>query len=46
MIASPEQLLAERERRIADAIALRRPDRAPAWGGVPGRSPSESLGIT
>ena len=46
MIASPGQLLAERVRCIADAIAPRRPDRVPVWGGVPGRFPSEFLGIT
>jgi uroporphyrinogen-III decarboxylase len=39
------RLLAEREKRISDAIALRRPDRVPVWGGVPGRYPAERLGI-
>lgn len=40
------QLLAEREKRIGDAIALRKPDRVPVWHGVPGRYPSERLGIS
>jgi hypothetical protein len=39
-------LLAEREKRISDAIALRKPDRVPVWHGVPGPYPSEQLGIT
>ncbi len=37
---------AEREKRINDAIALRRPDRVPVWHGVPGPYPAERLGIT
>ena len=40
------KLLAEREKRINDAIALRRPDRVPVWHGVPGPYPAERLGIT
>ena len=40
------KLLAEREKRINDAIALRKPDRVPVWHGVPGRYPAERLGIT
>lgn len=40
------RLLAEREKRISDAIALRKPDRVPVWHGVPGLYPSERLGIT
>ncbi|OFW57596.1 MAG: hypothetical protein A2133_03440 [Actinobacteria bacterium RBG_16_64_13] len=40
------KLLAEREKRINDAIALRKPDRVPVWHGVPGPYPSERLGIT
>jgi uroporphyrinogen-III decarboxylase len=40
------QLYAERDRRISDAIALRKPDRVPVWHGVPGRYPSERLGIS
>jgi hypothetical protein len=39
-------LLAEREKRINDAIALRKPDRVPVWHGVPGRYPAKRLGIT
>jgi hypothetical protein len=41
-----EDLYQEREKRIADAIALRKPDRVPVWNGVPGLYPSERLGIT
>jgi len=40
------KLLAEREKRINDAISLRKPDRVPVWHGVPGRYPAERLGIT
>jgi hypothetical protein len=40
------RLFAEREKRIADAIALRKPDRVPVWSGVPGPYPTERLGIT
>lgn len=40
------RLLAEREKRVNDAIALRKPDRVPVWHGVPGRYPAERLGIT
>ena len=40
------KLLAEREKRINDAIALRKPDRVPVWHGVPGRYPAEVLGIS
>src|SRR4030067_2707776 len=40
------KLLAEREKRINAAIALRKPDRVPLWPGVPGPYPSERLGIT
>jgi hypothetical protein len=40
------KLLAEREERINDAIALRKSDRVPVWHGVPGPYPSERLGIT
>ncbi len=39
-------LLAKREKRIDDAIALRQPDRVPVWHGVPGRYPAEALGIS
>src|SRR5665647_307988 len=47
-MAAPEtlKLFAEREKRIDDAIALRKPDRVPVWHGVPGRYPAEILGIT
>ena len=38
--------LAQREKRINDAIALRKPDRVPVWHGVPGPYPPERLGIT
>jgi hypothetical protein len=46
--AAPEalKLFAEREKRINDAIALRKPDRVPVWHGVPGPYPAERLGIT
>lgn len=40
------RLYAEREKRINDALALRRPDRIPVWHGVPGRYPAERLGIS
>ena len=40
------KLLAEREKRINDAIAMRKPDRVPVWHGVPGRYPAERLEIT
>jgi hypothetical protein len=40
------QLFEERSRRVADAIALRKPDRIPVWNGVPGPYPSECLGIS
>jgi hypothetical protein len=40
------KLYAEREKRINDAIALRKPDRVPVWHGVPGSYPAERLGIT
>jgi Uroporphyrinogen decarboxylase (URO-D) len=40
------KLFAEREKRINDAIALRKPDRVPVWHGVPGPYPAERLGIT
>lgn len=40
------KLLAERERRVNDAIALRKPDRVPVWHGVPGLYPSQVLGIS
>ena len=46
MTAEPGQLYAEREKRISDAIALRKPDRVPVWNGVPGPYPSERLGIS
>ena len=36
MSGEPLKLLAEREKRINDAIALRKPDRVPVWHGVPG----------
>jgi uroporphyrinogen-III decarboxylase len=39
-------LYAAREKRIGDAIALRTPDRVPVWSGVPGRYPTEALGIS
>jgi hypothetical protein len=41
-----EKLYQEREKRIADAIALRKPDRVPVWHGVPGPYPSERLGMS
>jgi len=41
-----EKLYQEREERIGDAIALRKPDRVPVWHGVPGPYPSERLGIS
>ena len=43
---SPEDLYQEREKRIGDAIALRKPDRVPVWNGVPGPFPAERLGIS
>ena len=48
LAATPEtlKLFAEREKRISDAIALRKPDRVPVWHGVPGPYPAERLGIT
>src|SRR5665647_3443815 len=47
-MAAPEtlKLFAEREKRISDVIALRKPDRVPVWHGVPGPYPSERLGIS
>ena len=39
-------LFEQRSRRIADAIALCKPDRIPVWNGVPGRYPAERLGIS
>ena len=44
--AAAARLFEERSRRIADAIALRKPDRIPVWNGVPGPYPSERLGIS
>ena len=41
-----EKLFAQREQRISDAIALRKPDRVPVWNGVPGPYPAERLGIS
>lgn len=38
--------LAAREKRISDAIALRKPDRVPVWHGVPGALLADRLGIT
>ena len=46
MTEGNEDLYQEREKRIEDAIALRKPDRVPVWSGVPGRYPAERLGIT
>ena len=46
MTEPAERLYEERERRISDAIALRKPDRVPVWSGVPGLYPSERLGIS
>ena len=46
MTEQTEDLYQEREKRINDAIALRKPDRVPVWSGVPGPFPSERLGIT
>jgi len=46
MIDQAHVLYAEREKRISDAIALRKPDRVPVWHGVPGPYPSERLGIS
>ena len=40
------RLLAQREKRISDAIALRKPDRIPVWHGVPGPYPAQYLGIS
>ncbi len=45
-VQQSDQLFAEREKRIADAIALRKPDRVPVWHGVPGPYPSQLLGIS
>ena len=44
--AEAAKLFAERERRISDAIALRKPDRVPVSHGLPGLYPAERLGIT
>jgi hypothetical protein len=46
MTGQAETEYQERERRIADAIALRKPDRVPVWSGVPGPYPAERLGIS
>ncbi len=46
MAEQTEDLYRQREKRIEDAIALRKPDRVPVWNGVPGPYPSERLGIT
>ncbi len=46
MSAESPKLLAEREKRINDAIALRKPDRVPVWHGVPGPYPADRLGIS
>jgi uroporphyrinogen-III decarboxylase len=46
LIGQAERLYQEREQRIADALALRKPDRVPVWHGVPGRYPAERLGIS
>ena len=40
------RLYLEREKRISDAIALKKPDRVPVWGGLPGLFPSQHLGMT
>ena len=44
--AETAKLFEEREKRINDAIALRKPDRVPVWHGVPGPYPAERLGIS
>ena len=44
--AETARLYEQREKRISDAIALRKPDRVPVWHGVPGLYPSERLGIS
>jgi Uroporphyrinogen decarboxylase (URO-D) len=46
MIDQADVPYAEREKRISDAIALRKSDRVPVWHGVPGPYPSERLGIS
>jgi hypothetical protein len=46
MTAQAETLYQEREKRISDALALRKPDRVPVWNGVPGPYPAERLGIS
>ena len=46
MSKQTENLYREREKRINDAVALRKPDRVPVWNGVPGPYPAERLGIT
>ena len=46
MSEAAEKLHQEREKRISDAIALRKPDRVPVWNGVPGPYPAERLGIS
>ena len=43
---TPEHLYFEREKRVMDAITLKKPDRVPVWGGVPGLFPSQHLGIS
>ncbi len=46
MSGQTEELYLERETRISDAIALRRPDRVPVWNGVPGPYPAARLGVS
>jgi hypothetical protein len=41
-----DKLYQERDKRISDALALRKPDRVPVWNGVPGPYPAERLGIS
>ena len=44
--AETARLYEQREKRINEAIALRKPDRVPVWHGVPGLYPSQRLGIS
>lgn len=46
MTAQAETQYQDREKRIEDAIALRKPDRVPVWNGVPGPYPAQRLGIS
>ena len=46
MVDDAVRLLAEREKRVSDAFALRKPDRVPVMCGTPGPYPAERLGIS